>query len=322
MNCLKRKLTELPKTSPKVYQIFLPIIPRSYRMPNKDVHLIDGSHWRWPTPLQLLIDNGEQGFITKATEGTRFVDDYYDDWKLEAEGLGFPFGSFHYWRAAYDPQKQAQHYYAIATAGSRPLFPPILDVEKVNNTGVLSTSAASAHLQVVALETEQLWGEKPWIYTSYYSVKDLLGNPSWLGEYPLWVASWRNDRPSIPVPWAQQPAPQYKLRQDTSTWPIPGSSFSGYDGDWWHGDQASYDAFVASRLPAPPPVPEPFPFMGKVSLAENLNIFNTPMGEKTGLLPDQTAVTILEEVRDAENVRWYKLGGDAFVKAKYIIPME
>jgi GH25 family lysozyme M1 (1,4-beta-N-acetylmuramidase) len=166
-------------------------------MPNKTVHLIDGSHWRWPTPLQALIDNGEQGFITKATEGTTFVDNYYDDWQIEAEKLDYPFGSFHYWRAAYDAQKQAQHYHAIANKIKKPLLPPVIDVEKTNNYGVLSQSAASAHLQLACMETEQLWGEKPWIYTSFYSVKDMLGNPSWLAEYPLWVASYRNDRPSI-----------------------------------------------------------------------------------------------------------------------------
>ena len=293
-------------------------------MPNKDVHSIDGSHWRWPTPLQLLIDDGQQSFITKATEGVTWVDDYYDDWKLEAESLDFPFGSFHYWRVAYDAQKQAQHYYAVATSGGKPLFPPVIDVEKTNNIGVRTQSAASAHLQLVCLETAELWGEKPWIYTSYYSVKDLLGNPSWLKDYPLWVASYRNDRPSIPVPWANLPAPQYEQWQYTSTYPIPGAAFSGYDGNWWKGDQTSFNNFIAYRksLINPPPPPAPFPFMGKVQLAQNLNIFNIPMGEKIGLLPDQTAVTVLEEVRDAEQIKWYKLGGEAFVKAKYIIPME
>jgi GH25 family lysozyme M1 (1,4-beta-N-acetylmuramidase) len=293
-------------------------------MPNKTVHLIDGSHWRWPTPLQALIDNGEQGFITKATEGTTFVDNYYDDWQIEAEKLDYPFGSFHYWRAAYDAQKQAQHYHAIANKIKKPLLPPVIDVEKTNNYGVLSQSAASAHLQLACMETEQLWGEKPWIYTSFYSVKDMLGNPSWLAEYPLWVASYRNDRPSIPVPWQVLPEPQYILWQYTSSYPIPGTAFRGYDGNWWYGDQASYDVWIAGRKPATPPPPPPaeFPFAGKVLSPTNLNVFNEPMGIKVGLITNEMGVYVKKETTDAEGVKWYKLGSGSFVKAKYIKRLE
>lgn len=293
-------------------------------MPNKIVQINDGSHWRWPTDLNDVIAVGSQGWITKATEGTTWVDDYYDDWQIQAESLDLPFGSFHYWRAGYDAQRQAQHYFNIATARGKPLFPPIIDVEKTNNIGVLSFSAASAHLKLVCLETEALWGEKPWIYSSYYGIKDMFGAPSWMAEYPLWVASYRPDTPLIPVPWQNNPEPKYIFWQDTSSYKIPGTVFAGYDRDWWHGTQAQYDNYIAARkaIISPPPPPAPFPFMGTVQLPANLNIFNTPMGEKIGLLPHETAVTILEEVKDAEGIRWYKLGGEAYVKAKYIIPME
>ncbi|MGW8178043.1 MAG: glycoside hydrolase family 25 protein [bacterium] len=288
-------------------------------MPNKIVHIVDASHWRWPTPLQKLVDNGEQAFITKCTEGTTWVDDYYDDWQIEASNLNLPFGSFHYVRLAYDAQKQAKHYYDIATAWRRPLFPPMLDMEKAYNSGVLTPAAASAHFQVIALETEQLWGEKPWIYTSYYVVKDLLGNPSWLKNYPLFVASYREDAPLIPVPWQEIPEPQYHLWQHTTRWPIPGTSFGGYDGDWWWGDQASFDKFVADRSPdTPPPPTGEFPFPAKVVSPTNINAFNEPMGVKVGLLVDGMGVYVREEARDAEGVAWYKLGSGSYVKAKYI----
>jgi len=293
-------------------------------MPNKQVEITDGSHWRWPTPLPLLIADGQQGFITKCTEGTTWTDDYYDDWQQEAEGLDLPFGSFHYWRAGFDAQKQAKHYFDIATAWQRPLFPPAIDIEKYNNTGVLSLSAASAHLQLLCLETEQIWGEKPWLYTSYYVVKDLLGNPSWLGNYPLWVASYRENAPAIPVPWEGKRAPEYELWQDSKTNPIPGAVFKGYDRNWYKGTQSQYDAYIALRkgMIDWPVEPAPFPFMGKVSLPANINIFNVPMGEKIGLIPHEAGVAVLDETRDAEQVKWYKLGDGSFVKAKYIIPME
>jgi GH25 family lysozyme M1 (1,4-beta-N-acetylmuramidase) len=292
---------------------------RKSLMPSKEVHITDGSHWRWPTPLQALIDHGEQGFITKATEGTTWTDDYYDDWQIEADELDFPFGSFHYWRAAYDAQVQAKHYHDVATAWQKPLYPPILDMEKKNNVGVLTPRAASAHFQILVMETEQLWGEKPWIYCSYYSVKDLLGNPSWLQNYPLWVASYRNDRPSIPVPWQTTATPQYHLWQYTSTNPIPGTAFSGYDGNWWWGDQVSYTNWVASRKPATPPPPQPaFPFAGKVVAPTNINAFDEPMGVKVGLLVNEMGVYVREVVRDAEQIAWYKLGSGSYVKAKYI----
>lgn len=303
-------------------KIYLPIISKENPMPYKEVHLIDASHWRWPTPLNLPKKQGEQGWITKATEGTTWIDDYYDDWQIEADERNIPFGSFHYWRAAYDAQVQAKHYFDIATAYGRPLFPPIIDVEKYNNTGVRTLNAASAHLHAHVLETEFLWGEKPWIYTSYYVVKDLLGNPSWLGDYPLFVASYRETAPAIPVPWQGKPKPEYELWQHSKTWPIEGAAFAGYDGDWWRGTQASYDAFLAERAPEPI-VPKPaFPFPGMVSLPTNINVFDIPMGNKIGLIPHECGVYVHAEERDAEEVKWYKLGDGSYVKAKYIIPVE
>lgn len=292
-------------------------------MPSKEAFLIDASHWRWPTDLQNVLNVGAVGFITKATEGTTWVDDYYDDWQIQADQLDIPFGSFHYWRVAYDPRTQAQHYFDIATAWARPLFPPIIDVEKTYNVGVKSLSSASAHLQVLCMATEELWGEKPWIYTSYYSVKDMLGNPSWMGNFPLYVASYA-PTPSIPVPWANKPAPQYELWQDTSTFKIPGTVFAGYDRDWWKGSLASYAAYIQERkniINPPPPLPT-YPLMGRVQLPANLNIFNVPMGSKTGLLPHATTVTVTSEVKDEEGIKWYQLGQGGYVKAKYIIPLE
>lgn len=291
-------------------------------MPIKDVTVIDGSHWRWPTPLQKVIDDGNQAFITKATEATGWTDDFYDDWDIEAEALGLDFGSFHYWRAAFDAQVQAKHYFDVATARRRPLFPPIIDVEKTNNIGVLNISARAAHLHLTVLETEKLWGEKPWIYTGYYVVKDLLGNPEWLGDYKLFVASYRNDRPSIPVPWSSKPAPQYELWQYTKSHPIPGTAFKGYDQSYYKGTKAEYDAWKATRTQVPGPPPPEFPFAGEIMAPDNINVFDVPKGKKVGLITHGMGVYVEAELQDAEGVRWNRLGTGSYIKAKYVKPVE
>ena len=83
-------------------------------MPNKEVKISDVSHWRWPTPVSAIKAAGFSALIAKATEGTSWIDDRYDDFQAAAAEESLPFGSFHYWRAAYDPVKQAKHYFDIA----------------------------------------------------------------------------------------------------------------------------------------------------------------------------------------------------------------
>lgn len=282
-------------------------------MPNKDVKIADVSHWRWPTPITAVKAADFSALIAKATEGTGWIDDRYDDFQAAAAEEDVLFGSFHYWRAAYDPVKQAKHYFDIATSRGRPFMPPVLDLERTNNKGVLSLALASARAKILVEETAQLWGEKPWIYTSYYAWKELFGNPSWGAEYPLWVASYRNDAPAIPVGWKD-----YIMWQFTESYKIPGASFAGYDANWFYGTQQDWTSFVRARQPAPPPTVPAFPFAGEVTLDSNIIIFDQPTENKIGLLPNRAGVYVREEVRDAEGIAWYKLGDGSFCKAKYI----
>lgn len=52
------------------------------------------------------------------------------------------------------------------------------------------------------LAIERATGKKPIIYSAKSFRRDYLGNPTEFAAYPLWVASYRNDAPSLPATWS------------------------------------------------------------------------------------------------------------------------
>jgi lysozyme len=77
--------------------------------------LTDSSHWEGTINWSLAAP-AMGGCINKATEHVSFVDDQWANNKAGCIAQGEPYGAYHFFRPAYDPILQAQHF--IRTVGS------------------------------------------------------------------------------------------------------------------------------------------------------------------------------------------------------------
>jgi len=82
--------------------------------------LTDNSHWEGKINWELAAPN-MGGAINKATEGLSFVDDQFANNKAGCIAEGEPNGAYHFFRPAYDPILQAQHFIKVVGSGIKVL---------------------------------------------------------------------------------------------------------------------------------------------------------------------------------------------------------
>ena len=82
--------------------------------------LTDNSHWEGKINWELAAP-AMGGCINKASEHVSFIDDQYANNKAGCIAQGEPHGAYHYFRPAYDPKLQAQHFLRIVGSGVKVL---------------------------------------------------------------------------------------------------------------------------------------------------------------------------------------------------------
>ncbi|WP_265275217.1 glycoside hydrolase family 25 protein [Nostoc sp. KVJ3] len=142
--------------------------------------------------------------VVKATEGVAIKDSAFPNhWRtLKADGMIR--GAYHFFHPhTSDPVQQAKEFLKTVGKFEPGDLPPVLDIEvtdKVDNQTVIN--AAKQWLVEVEKELKQQTGRtiKPIIYT-FPSFWQELGNPSDFASYPLFIAHYGTQQPSIPSPW-------------------------------------------------------------------------------------------------------------------------
>lgn len=112
---------------------------------------------------------------------------------------------YHYYYHRKDPIKQAQNYIASLTAVGYNLsdLPPLIDLE---NYGIYNTMYSGEDVQIRKwLDTvEAAFDRRPTIYSNVSGIKtlyDKLPRPTWLREYPLFIAYPSGIAPQVPLPY-------------------------------------------------------------------------------------------------------------------------
>lgn len=158
---------------------------------------IDVSHHKGKINWQEVAQAGIQFSITKATEGTTFVDHRLArNWE-GIKAVGLIRGVFHYFRAQQNAHLQADHFLAQMHFEPGDL-PPALDVEPINNKGATREQWITG-VRIWLDRVEQATGRKPIIYTRANFWNSKL-TPDF-GDYPLWVAHYEVPAPTIPNGW-------------------------------------------------------------------------------------------------------------------------
>lgn len=173
--------------------------------------------------------------IARISDGTGTNDNTFPGNWAGIKNAGMIRGAYQFFRASEDPVAQANLVInAVGTLGNGDL-PVTADVEVSDGQ---SAATMVSKLQTWLQHVEAGTGKKPMIYTSPGLWSSLTGNSTAFGAYPLWVANWGVNCPSLPAGWSNFVFWQYS--DSGSVNGIPAT----VDLDEYNGDLAALQAFA------------------------------------------------------------------------------
>ena len=284
------------------------------------IHDISHHQGDLKTYWQMFIDKGCKAVIIKATEGYAYYN-IFKEHARQAKAHGLLVGSYHYFRQQIenlqnqwvncDPARQAQNYVDwVQKCGVEMDLPPALDVENGNNP-YLSAKAITKCLQKI----EQLFGRKPFIYSSPSILIDQLNNPAW-GEFPLWLAHYTTEKKIlIPKAWDTYTLWQFsdKITYDKTNANGAVISRKPIDHNWFNGSLADLVAFCDkdSTIPTiPPDDPPTIPPIVTIEItADYLRLRHKPSfyAPPTLILEQGQRLLVLKENIVSDGITWYEV---------------
>jgi lysozyme len=152
---------------------------------------IDVSHYQGRIDWRAVSGDGIGFAYMKATEGATFVDHAFArNWSGAGEA-GIVRGAYHRFRAGRDALAQANHFLSVVSLRDGDL-PPVLDVE---STDGVSDARLIRGVRAWLAEVERRTGKRPIVYTKPGFRRAHLGSA--LDDYPLWIAEYGVDSPSV-----------------------------------------------------------------------------------------------------------------------------
>lgn len=152
----------------------------------------------------------------KATQGKNYQDEMMHTNMNELKRLNFMRGIYHFFTFKdVSAADQADNFLNCGIDFSQPgTLPPVLDVEwqqsdSLNQYIIDNRNTCIRKLTDWLNAVETATGRTPIIYTNKFFWKDYLGDPAGFANYNLWVASYRNDAPSLPSTWSDYTIWQY-----------------------------------------------------------------------------------------------------------------
>lgn len=217
---------------------------------------IDVSKWQAEIDWEKAKAAGAQFAIIRAGSIDNIAGACYEDFQFRRNAQLapplMPVGFYWYFRPNHNPVKQAEFFLNLIHDQDWKLY-PVVDVEEHGSLN--KTSVASAVWSFLNRVYQQL-NLRCMVYTSPGFWNGRVARNTWAQEYPLWVAHWNTQTPTLPYDWAEHGKTytfwQTHVGQDG---PAFGMGSNGLDHDVYNGD---YDQFAQEfNLCGPPPPPPP-----------------------------------------------------------------
>jgi lysozyme len=165
-------------------------------MSNGGAQGIDVSHYQgtvsWPEVFQAGI-----GFaFAKATDGLTWTDPQFAVNWPQMKAAGILRGAYHFFEPADDAVAQA-HFFLQTVQLAPGDLPPALDVETAGSSSTALWEGVEAWLQTVAAAL----GVQPFLYMDPVFADENQAPPS-LAAYPLWIADYDVEGPTLPDGWS------------------------------------------------------------------------------------------------------------------------
>jgi len=196
--------------------------------------VIDLSHWDPAQDYNAVVQDGIQGVIYKATEGTSYTDDTYVAQQHAAKAVGLCWGAYHFADGS-DVHRQIDNFMRFACPDTDELF--CIDWED-NGGNVMS--AANVKTWITEVEKQLNRPNQCVIYSGNTAKEKISGKDSFFGARRLWLCQYTTGTPTWQQSWEN-----YWLWQFTDG--QYGPSPHSIDGVG-HCDINSYDAGSAADL--------------------------------------------------------------------------
>ncbi|RMG97932.1 MAG: hypothetical protein D6705_07435 [Deltaproteobacteria bacterium] len=194
---------------------------------------IDVSKWQGSIDWSAMAADGVVFAFVRASDGTGYIDEYFDYNWAEAKANGITVGAYQFFRPNQDPIAQADVLLDMMGPLQPGDLPPVIDVEV---TGGLGGAAIANAVQAWLDHVEAATGRKPIIYTSPGFWDGSVGSNAF-GDYPLWIAHWGVECPSMPSGWTD-----WVFHQFSDSGNVGGKS--PVDEDWFNGSPADLADFA------------------------------------------------------------------------------
>ena len=165
------------------------------KYPDTDgLHGCDISHHQgvidWSRLRNAMVNRKPVQFVMiKATEGSDYVDERFDENFREAKRVGLIRGAYHFWSVLSDAREQASFFLNNVKLEIGDL-PPVLDVE--SKLDAMSTEDFQREILTWLHIVEDKYHAKPIIYT-YYKFKEAYLSDERFDDYPYWIAHYYVD---------------------------------------------------------------------------------------------------------------------------------
>lgn len=212
---------------------------------------IDVSSWQQNIDFAAVRNAGIEIVYMKSSEGSSYIDSYFETNYRNAKANGLKVGFYHYVTARTTEQARAQAtFFAKVISGKEPDCKLAMDFENFDN---LSTTQVNEISRVFLETLENLTNKEVLIYSNAYSARTIFSSS--LTNYPLWVANYGVSEPGDNGKWSTWVGWQY-----TDTGRING--ISGY---------VDRDYFTAGVLLSnTTPIPEPETSNNNNSIENNI----------------------------------------------------
>lgn len=155
--------------------------------PNKyPVRGVDVSSYQGNINWEVLSSQDISFAFIKATEGSSFVDPYFEYNYTEAQKSDLRIGAYHFFSFDSEGETQADHF--ITTVNKiENMLPPVVDFEFYGDKERNPPEAQSARdqLDILLLKLEEYYGIKPIIYATEKSYSMYLSE--YYQEYDIWI---------------------------------------------------------------------------------------------------------------------------------------
>lgn len=234
---------------------------------------VDVSFWQNRMDWDKCRDAGARFAFIRAGQG-KFSDSLFSQNWQGAKAAGIPRGAywFYDWRPGIDPGAafQADRMLEL-TGGETGEVGLVCDFERPSAAwpALPTRERCLSLIQLFMKRLEDKTGRRPIFYTNLAGI-NYLRPPSWLTDYPLWVANYGVSRPTFTA-WKDWTFWQWTDRLDGLKF---GAQSRQIDGNYFNGTEADFAAFCGST-PAQPPEPTPEETV-KLIVTSKVNIRSVP----------------------------------------------